>query len=130
MIDIKSVNKSAEYEDNSLLSKIQDLELKNKELEILLQEKMDKLNKLSIVNDELERTLNEKDFQFGNNAQNEASSEEAISQYKNEINSLLINNKKQNETLDFLKEKLSDKEGLSLELTTQNESFLAKNRGK
>jgi len=91
---------------------------------------MDKLNKLSIVNDELERTLNEKDFQFGNNAQNEASSEEAISQYKNEINSLLINNKKQNETLDFLKEKLSDKEGLSLELTTQNESFLAKNRGK
>ncbi len=130
MIDIKSVNKSAEYEDNSLLSKIQDLELKNKELEILLQEKMDKLNKLSIVNDELERTLNEKDFQFGNNAQNEASSEEAISQYKNEINSLLINNKKQNETLDFLKEKLSDKEGLSLELTTQNESFLTKNRGK
>jgi hypothetical protein len=127
---MKSVNKSAEYEDNSLLSKIQDLELKNKELEILLQEKMDKLNKLSIVNDELERTLNEKDFQFGNNAQNEASSEEAISQYKNEINSLLINNKKQNETLDFLKEKLSDKEGLSLELTTQNESFLAKNRGK
>ena len=130
MIDMKSVNKSAEYEDNSFLSKIQDLELKNKELEILLQEKMDKLNKLSIVNDELERTLNEKDFQFGNNAQNEASSEEAISQYKNEINSLLINNKKQNETLDFLKEKLSDKEGLSLELTTQNESFLAKNRGK
>lgn len=74
LVDLKSVQ-VVEKDDNSIHTRIQDLELKNKELEILLQEKMDKLNKLSIVNNELERTLNEKDFS-GSNLQIDNASEE------------------------------------------------------
>lgn len=74
LVDLKSIQ-VVEKDDNSIHTRIQDLELKNKELEILLQEKMDKLNKLSIVNNELERTLNEKDFS-NSNLQKDTASEE------------------------------------------------------
>ena len=57
VLERKNIN-TVENDDASLKNYIQDLELKSKEMEIVLQERTDRLNKLSIVNEEFERTLN------------------------------------------------------------------------
>lgn len=59
-MDRKSTQ-TVENDDSALKGYIQDIELKNKELEFVLQERTDRLNQLSIVNEQLERTVQEKE---------------------------------------------------------------------
>ncbi len=108
IIDRKSTKAVESETDAQLKIYLEELEIKVKELEILLQERTDRLNKLSIVNEELERTK---------------SDVELVEQYKQEIDTMLVANKKQNESLDYLKEKLNVKEGLCVELTVKVDSM-------
>ena len=50
-----------ENDDSALKGYIQEIELRSKELEFVLQERTDRLNQLSIVNEQLERTVQEKE---------------------------------------------------------------------
>jgi len=56
LVDRKATKVVERDMDTQLKNYVQELEMKVKELELLLQERTDRLNKLSIVNEELERT--------------------------------------------------------------------------